>query len=453
MSVPTSFPLGTARRMSPLKLALALRNPTDLLTEIAAWPGDVAQAQIGRQSIAVLKHPDLVQQLLVADSARVEKGRTFERALFFLFLGDGLLNSKGETHRRQRRLMLPAFHRSRIAGYGRAMVAAATATAEPWRDGEIRDLNAEMMALTLNVVGCTLFSSGGGDTARSISDAFGRLTAHVNRLAFPGAKWLLRTPLPFARRLRDAERLLNDTVLALIREHRERGEDTGDLLSMLLLTEDSERPGEHLSDAELRDQVMTLFFAGHETTANALTWTLWLLAQHPEAEATLHVELDRVIGGRAPAFEDVPRLVFTEQIVRETLRLYPPVWAIGRRTLADLTFNGLVVSRNSLVVASQWISHRDARWYPEPDAFRPARWTPEFRTALPRFAYYPFGGGPRSCIGENFAWTELVLIVATLAQRWRFAATSTTQKIRQHARITLHPDREVRLQLHRRAQA
>lgn len=437
--------------MSPLKLAWSLRNPTGLLSEIATWPGDLAQAQIGKRTVALLKHPDLVQQLLVADSSRVEKGRTFERALFFRFLGDGLLNSKGEAHRRQRRLMLPGFHRARLAGYGRAMVGATASASARWQDGETRDLSAEMMALTLSVVGCTLFSSGVGNTAETISDAFSRLTANVNKLAFPGARLLLKTPLPFARRIHEAERTLNETVFALIRAHRARGEDTGDLLSMLLLAEDSERPGEHLSDVEVRDQVMTLFFAGHETSANALTWTLWLLAQHPEVEAALHAELATVLGDRAPAFEDAARLTFTEQIIREVLRLYPPVWAIGRRTLADLNFNGTTVPRDSLVLASQWVSHRDARYYPEPDRFLPSRWTPGFRTALPRFAYYPFGGGPRSCIGENFAWTELTLIIATLTQRWRFSTTADTAKVRPHARITLHPNREVRLRLHRRA--
>lgn len=450
MSAPTSSPPGTTRRKSALGLAWSLRNPTGALEDIAAWPGDVARLQIGGRTVAVVKHPDLVQQLLVAHAAQVEKGRTFERALFFRFLGDGLLNSRGDAHRRQRRLMLPAFHRARLAGYSRGMVESATTLAGTWQDGETRDLAAEMMSLTLSVVGCTLFSSGVGGAAQSISDGFSELTSHVNRLAFPGAKHLLRTPLPFARRIREAERRLNDTVFALIKEHRARGADTGDLLSMLLLAEDSERPGEHLSDSEVRDQVMTLFFAGNETTANALTWVLWLLAQHPSIEAELHAELDRVLGGRPPAFEDFPRLTFTEQIVRETIRLYPPVWALGRRTLADLSFNGLDVPRDSLVVASQWISHRDARWYEEPAAFRPSRWTPEFRAALPRFAFYPFGGGPRSCIGENFAWMELVLILATLTQRWRFLATPGTPKVRPDARITLHPSRAVHLQLQRR---
>jgi cytochrome P450 len=443
MPDPTSAPAGTIQRLSPLKLALSLRNPTAILTEVAGWPGDVAQVQIGRQTITVLKHPDLIQQVLVAESARVEKGRTFERALFFLFLGDGLLNSKGEKHRRNRRLVLPAFHRSRLAGYGRAIVDNAAAASRLWRDGEVRDLNADMMTLTLNVVGSTLFSAGVDEAAKSISHAFGELTQHVNRLAFPGARWLLKTPLPFARRIRDAERTLNEIVIALIKAHRARGEDTGDLLSMLLLAEDSERPGEHLSDIEARDQVMTIFFAGHETTANALTWTFWLLSQHPEIEAALHAELDHVLAGRAPSFEDTTRLVFTEQILREVLRLYPPVWAIGRRTLSELSFNGIATPLDSLVITSQWISHRDARWYPEPERFNPMRWTASFRATLPRFAYYPFGGGPRSCMGENFAWAELILIVATFAQRWRFTAAPDAKAVRPHARITLHPDRKI----------
>jgi cytochrome P450 len=369
--------------------------------------------------------------------------------LFFQFLGDGLLNSKGEKHRRQRRLMLPAFHRSRMTGYGRSIVESAAAI--QWTDGEVRDVGSDMMTLALNIVASTLFSSNVEQDAKSISEAFGELTRQANRLSFPGAKWLLKTPLPFARRLRAAEAKLNDTVFSIIRRHRANGQDTGDLLSMLLLAEDSDKLGEHMSDIEVRDQVMTLFFAGHETTANALTWSFWLLARHPEIERELHTKLQRVLEGRPPTFADVPQLVFTEQIIREVLRLYPPVWAIGRRTLENLTFNGLSVPGGTLVVASQWIAHRDPRWFPEPDAFRPARWTSDFRAVLPRFAYFPFGGGPRSCLGENFAWTELILVIATLAQRWRFIEAPGAKPLRPHARITLHPNRQVSLGVLRHA--
>jgi cytochrome P450 len=388
--------------------------------------------------------------MLVAEHAHTEKGRTFERALFFVFLGDGLLNSKGEAHRRQRRLVLPAFHRSRLAGYGRSMVDAATKLSGTWQDGDVRDVSADYTRLTLDVVGHTLFSSDIGGVVHAITDSFRQLSIDINRLAFPGAAWLLRSPLPFARRIRQAQVTLDEIVYTLIRQRRVRNEDTGDLLSMLLLAEDAEHPGERLSDREVRDQVMTLFFAGHETTANALTWTTWLLARHPDIQAALEAELEAVLAGRTPGFEDVPKLVLTEQIIREAMRLYPPVWALARRSLADLTFADLVIPRDSLLVASPWISHRDPRWYSEPDAFRPTRWTPEFRAALPRFAYYPFGGGARSCIGENYAWTEFILIIATLCQEWRFHAAADSHLVQPHGRITLHADRPVRLKLERR---
>jgi cytochrome P450 len=427
-----------------------MRNPTGFLLDALEWPGEVAEVRIGRRAIVLLKHPDLIQQLLVADATRTEKGRTLERALFFRFLGDGLLNSKGESHRRQRRLILPAFHRQRLAGYAEAMVDTARATAETWQDGQTRDIGEDMMALTLSVVGRALCSTGVGGAAPEITKAFSRLTENVNRMLFPGARWLLRSPLPFARRVRDAERMLDETVYALIRERRSRAEDTGDLLSMLLLAEDAERPGERLADVEVRDQVMTLIFAGHETIANVLTWAWWLIAQHPHVESALHHELDTVLGTRAPSFEDVPKLCYTEKIVHEVLRLFPPVWALGRRAIAPLNFNGHVVQPGSLVVASQWASHRDPRWFPEPETFRPERWTQSFQTSLPRFAYFPFGGGPRSCIGEHFAWMELALVLATIAQRWRLGVTDTTSAVKPEARITLHPDRPVLLHLERR---
>lgn len=441
--------LGTVRLISPLRFVWDRRNPLRFLDRLGEWPGDLAQAKIGRHTVVLLKHPDLVQKLLVSEAAKTEKGRTLERSLFFLFLGDGLLNSHGEVHRRQRRLVLPAFHRSRLSNYGKIIVSATRQSTITWQDGEVRDLGAELMNLTLTVVGRTLFSSNVDDKAQVITNAFSELTANVSRLAFPGAARLLDSPLPFARRIRRAERTLDETVHAIIRKRRNSGKDTGDLLSMLLLAEDAERPGEQLNDLEVRDQIMTLFFAGHETTANALTWMCWLLALHPTVASALHTEVAEVLGDRDPSIEDLPKLVLTEQIVRETLRLYPPIWAMGRRLLEDLNFGEWMVPRHTLVVASQWKMHRDPRWFTSPDTFQPNRWTPAFRAALPRFAYFPFGGGPRSCIGENFAWAEFTLVLATLAQHWSFEATEKTLAVKPEARITLHPDRPIKLRLRR----
>ncbi|MDB6093886.1 MAG: cytochrome [Verrucomicrobia bacterium] len=440
----------SSRRISLLEMFRAQRDPLRFLDSLKSSSADVVHLTFGRLSVALLKHPDLVQQMLVAENATTEKGRAFERALFFQFLGGGLLNSKGEEHRRQRRLVLPAFHRSRLAGYGNAMVEAADRVTAQWRDGEVRDLTADMFTLTLDVVGHTLFSADVKGTAQAITDAFNQLSIGVNRLSFPGAKWLLRSPLSFARKIRRGQATLDAIVYALIRERRSRLEDTGDLLSMLLLAEDAEHPGQHLSDEEVRDQVMTLFFAGHETTSNALTWTCWLLARHPAIEAALHAELAQVLGDRAPTFADVPNLVLTEQVIRESMRLYPPVWAMARRTLVELDFAGQKIPCPSLLVACPWITHRDARWFPDPDQFQPTRWTREFRTALPRFAYFPFGGGARSCIGENFAWMEFILIIARFAQQWRFGTTADSHLVKPQGRITLHPDRPVQLRLQRR---
>jgi cytochrome P450 len=420
-----------------------------LLEEISAWPGDSAEVRVSRQAITVLKHPDLVQQLVVGCAAQTGKGRSAERQRFFAFLGEGVLNTEGELHRRQRRLVLPAFHRSRLPAYAQVIGETTRRLTAPWRAGESRDLAAEMMALTLAIVGRALFSSPAGEdeAGGAIARGFNDMMSHLNDLIFPGATWLLRTPLPFARRLRRAQQILDDRVYQLIRGRRAAGSDTGDLLSTLLLAEDAERPGERLSDREVRDQVMTLFFAGQETAANALTWTWWLLATHPAAEAALHAELGRVLAGRDPVFADVAQLPYTNQIVSEALRLYPPVWSMGRQALADLELGGRTVPSGSLILAPQWLLHRDARWFAEPTTFRPERWTPEFRAALPRFAYFPFGGGPRSCIGEGLAWTEIILVVATLAQRWRFEAGPEGRQIRPTPRISLGPDRPVRLTL------
>jgi cytochrome P450 len=451
MSQPPASSSPAPLRLSPLTFLWKRRRPLAFMSELAATSPDLVVLQVAHQRVALLKHPSLVQQLLVTDTSRTEKGRTAERELFFSFLGDGLLNIRGEPHRRQRRLMLPGFHHSRLRGYGQTMVDAAANAAAGWQDGEVRDITTEMMVLSLAVAGRTLFSADTAGASQAITAGFDELTQNVNRMLFPGARWLLRSPLPFARRLRTARQNLDAAVYALIHARRAQGTDTGDLLSMLLLAEDAEHLGERLSDVEVRDQVMTLLFTGQDPIGNTLAWTWWLLARHPAEEAALHAELIEVLGGRPPAFDDFPKLVVTERIVREVLRLYPALWTLGRRATENLTYAGHALPTGTLLVASQWIVHRDARWFPDPADFRPSRWTAEFRAALPRYAYFPFGGGARSCVAENFAWMELVLIVATLAQRWRFTLTPAAQETQPQARITLHPDRPVPLRFTRRA--
>jgi cytochrome P450 len=440
----------TSRRMSLPAFLWARRRPLKMLTDIAQWPGDLAEVKIGRQAFVLIKHPDLVQELLVGNANKIAKGHTAERKRFFAFLGEGLLNAEGDAHRRQRRLMLPAFHRSRLASYGETMVRSAGAAAAAWHEGETRDITADMMKLTLHVVGNTLFSSDVAGEAERIASGFDSLVADLNRMIFPGALFALRTPLPFARRIRLAQAALDSVVYDLIRRKRAAQGDTGDLLSMLLQAEDADRPGERLTDLEIRNQVMTLFFAGQGTTANALSWIFWLLAKHPEIQESLAQEVTRVVGGRLPAFSDVPNLSQSAGIISEALRLYPPVWTMGREAKEDFELGGNTVRKGALVLASQWVIHRDPRFYEHPLEFRPERWTDQFRGGLPRFAFFPFGGGARSCIGENFAWTEMVLIIATITSKWRMALTPEAADIKPFPRISLAQDRPLRLSLHRR---
>jgi cytochrome P450 len=449
MGNPAVQASATSRRMSLPRFLWARRRPLDMMDAICRWPGDLAEVRIGRQSFVLLKHPDLVHELLVTHAARIAKGHTAERRRFFAFLGEGLLNSDGDTHRRQRRLVLPAFHRSRLAQYGEAMVRTTDSALSVWRENEVRDVARDMMKLTLSIVGHTLFSSDVGGTADAIAAGFDNLVTDLNRMIFPGASLLLGSPMPFARRIRRSQAALDEIVYGLIRARRAQPADTGDLLSTLLLAEDAERPGEHLDDVEIRNQVMTLFFAGQGTTANALSWVFWLLARHPEVQSALQEELSRALAGRAPTFADVPGLVLAGQIVTEAMRLYPPVWTMGREATEDIELGGVPIRKGTLVLASQWVIHRDPRWYDEPMAFKPARWTDTFRGTLPRFAYFPFGGGARSCIGENFAWAEMILVLASVAGKWRLSMTAEADTVRPRPKISLGPDGPVLLRLNR----
>ena len=236
----------------------------------------------------------------------------------------------------------------------------------------------------------------------------------------PYAEILARLPLPQVRRFNAARTRLDAVIYRMIAEHRRTDDDRGDLLSMLLAARDDDADGAGMTDKQVRDEAMTIFLAGHETTANALAWTWYLLGEHPEVEARLHAELARVLGGRAPTVEDLPALTYTRQALAESMRLYPPAWIVGRRTIAPYEVGGYAIPPETIVVLAQTVTHRDARYYSDPDRFDPGRWTPEFEGALPKFAYFPFGGGPRVCIGEQFAWMELILVLATLAQHWRF---------------------------------
>ena len=356
--------------------------------------------------------------MLVTNHRNFHKGRGLERAK--LLLGDGLLTSEGEAHLRQRRLTQPAFHRQRVAAYGAVMAAYAAARRDRWRAGTVVDAHKEMMALTLAIVGKTLFDADVEDEAAEIGDAL-TTTFELFNFGFflPFSERLSRLPLPGTLRFRKARARLDATIYRLIDERRRSGTDRGDLLSMLLMARDTEGDGGAMTDLQLRDEAMTIFLAGHETTANALTWTWYLLSQHPDVEARLHAEVDSALGGRLPAADDLGSLPYTRMVLAESMRLYPPAWILGRRALGPFEANGYSIPARSIVVASQYLMHRDGRWFPEPERFDPERFSPERQSERPKLAYFPFGAGPRVCIGEQFAWMEGMIALATIAQQWQ----------------------------------
>ena len=413
------------------------RDPLKFFTRLAREYGDVVQFRAGPQRVFLLNHPDYVRDLLVTHHGRFHKGRALQRAK--RLLGTGLLTSEGEFHRRQRRLAQPAFHRQRVNSYARVMTEFASETSARWRDQQTLDISEEMSRLTLSIVGKTLFDADVGRDADEVGAALTEVMNLFNYLMLPFSELLEKLPLPPQRRFQRARARLDRIIYRIIEERRRGGRDRGDLLSMLLFAVDEEGDRSRMSDEQLRDEVMTIFLAGHETTANALTWAWYLLAQNPEAEKKLHAELDRVLeGGRLPTVEDLPALRYAEMVVAETMRLYPPAWAIGRLAIEDHEAGGYLIPRGSLVLVSQYVMHRDPRFFPDPERFRPERWTPEAKEARPQFSYFPFGGGVRRCIGEGFAWTEGVLLLAALARRWAMRL-APGHAVEPQPRITLRP--------------
>jgi cytochrome P450 len=413
---PLPGPRGVA---FPRRFLAFRREPLSFLTRLARDYGDVAAARLGPRTIVLVSDPELIREILVVRGREFIKSQALERAR--LLLGEGLLTSEGELHLRERRMIQPAFHRERIAGYGRAMTGLSARFGAGWRAGQVVDMAVEMMRLTLAVVGRTLFGADVEAEAAEISAALTDAMGLMGRVTNPLAPLLDRLPLPATRRFQRARARLDGTIYRLIGERRARaatGEAEGDLLSLLLSARDPEGGGP-LNDLQLRDEALTLFLAGHETTANALAWTWYLLARNPEAEDRLHDELDTVLDGRPATVEDYGRLPYTVRVLTESMRLYPPAWAVGRQALKPLEIGGYALPARQPILMAQWVVHRDPRWFPGPENFDPDRWLPEREAALPRFAYFPFGGGTRKCIGESFAWMEAVLVLATLARSWR----------------------------------
>ncbi|WP_422929451.1 cytochrome P450 [Singulisphaera sp. PoT] len=412
------------------------RDRLGFLEECSRTYGDVVSFRLAHHPIIVVNHPDQIEEVLVTNNKHYIKH--FALRMTKSTLGNGLLTSEGEFWRRQRRLSQPAFHRERIAASADMMVAFTERMLEGWRDGQTRDIQNDMMQVTLQIVAKALFdadvSGESADASEAMEFVLRCFTARVGKII----RLPEFIPTPVNIRLRRAIKSLDSIIFRVIEERRASGADRGDLLSMLLQAHD-EDDGGGMTDRQLRDELMTLFMAGHETTANTLGWALYLISLHPEVESRLHAELDSVLGDRLPTLSDLPKLPYTENVISETLRLYPTVWLLGREAIVPTEVGGYPVPVGTTIYMSQWVLHRDPRFFDDPLSYRPERWENQLSKRIPRYAYFPFGGGPRICIGNTFALMESALILATIARRFRLSL-SPGAKITPLPTMTLRAD-------------
>jgi cytochrome P450 len=410
------------------------RKPLAFFTTTARTYGDVARWSFGSQPVYLVSHPDWIEDILVTSAKKFMKGIALQRAK--RLLGEGLLTSEGQMHLRQRRTIQPLFHKQQVQRFAASMVRHALRWRDGVKDGSTFDMTAEMGGLTLAIVGDTLFSANVERDAKDVREALHDAVQSFAYAVMPYIELIEKLPFgPFVK-VRTARARLDRVILRVIAERRaDPSADHADLVSMLLAARDPENPAAPgMSDQQIRDEAMTIFLAGHETTANAMAWTWHLLGGHRAAEATLHEEIDRVLGGRPPEAADVAKLEYTRAVIAESMRLFPPAWTMGRRVVEPHAVGGHELEPGALVLLSQWVVHRDPRWWDQPEVFAPERWLAP--ASRPKYSYFPFGGGNRVCIGESFAWTEAMLLLAAIAQRWTFApATSPTPE----PRITLRP--------------
>jgi cytochrome P450 len=398
--------------------------------------GDIVWMRFLYVPALFLFHPDQIEYVLATNAKNFIKSMSLRSNFFQRLVGNGLLTSEGEEWKRQRRLSSPAFHRERIASYATTMVDHTNQLISSWQPGEARDMHRDMMRLTLEIVVKCLFSS---DVSNDVDEVGETLKELVKPFASQASlKWILdnRLPTPNHLRFHALARKIDKVVYRIIAERHASGRDEGDLLSMLLAARDED--GSQMTDTQLRDEVMTLFLAGHETTALTMAWTWYLLGKHPEAEKKFHAELDSVLAGRDPVMEDLPRLKYTEQIAKESMRLYPPAFGLGREPINDCEIGGYHVPAGTQVFLFQWATHRDPRFYDDPLAFKPERWTAEFAERLPKYAYFPFGGGPRGCIGASFAMMEIILCLATIGRKFRLELAAE-QDVEIYPAMSLRP--------------
>jgi cytochrome P450 len=471
MSVVTKFPPGPTHKMPGKLLRQFIHDPINTLSDIAREYGDISYFRLGREYVYLINNPYHIEKVLIYDHRNFKKGKRLQTAK--AVLGEGLVTSEGEFHNRQRRLIQPIFHPKQIITYSNIMTYYATRVRDGWNDGDTVDISEEMMRLTLGIICKSVLNYDIEAEAQEVGKALTTVRKYSKRLQSPIGHVLDKIPvLPAVRGARKAKNELDSLMYQMIADRRrqEQGNNNNgkssdnDLLSRLMQAHDPDTPNnirtlsnnneEKMPDRQVRDEVMTIFIAGHETTANALTWTFYLLSQNQDVETKLHDEINSVLGdsrdnnieSRIPSADDIPKLQYTEKVLRESMRLYPPVWTIGRHVEDDYPIGEYTIPAGSSILMSQYVMHHNPRYYEEPERFNPDRWTEEFKTHLPRFCYFPFGGGIRGCIGEPFAWMEGVLIIATIAQKWTMRLLPS-QRIKLDPAITLRPKYGMKMKL------
>lgn len=451
------------------------RDPLGFLLKLSEY-GDLAHYKVGQTDIYLLNQPEYIREVLVTHNRNFIKGDTAK--LLKYTVGEGLLTSEGDFWLRQRRMIQPSFHRERVAAYSQTITDYTDELQANWQDNATTNIAKDMMHLTLEIVTKALLGfdlglvqakqqgsssdSADSNTNKVDPQQLDKAIASINDTAerilipLPIAELLQRLPLPATRRYEASLSYLDNLVYGIIEQHR-RVKGQNDLLSLLIEAQDSEISQETgkpqfpvtMSDKQIRDEVITFFLAGHETTALALTWAWYLLSEHPEVEANLYAELKQVLNGRTPTLANVAELKYTEMVLNEAMRLYPPAWLLSRIVVSDFQMGDYLLLKGSLLFLSPYVMHRHPRYYPDPEKFDPERWQPERRANLPKFAYFPFGGGPRTCIGEPFSRLEAILVLASIAQNWRLQVASG-QIIKPKPLVTLRPKNGIIMRLEKR---
>jgi cytochrome P450 len=434
-------------RLDGFLLATRRRDILKFLIKVAGEYGDIVHFQIGPRRIFLLNHPDYIKAALTAHYESFVKGRQLRRTRHFL--GDGLLTSEGELHRRQRQLIQPAFHRQQFGKHASVIMEHGVRLRKRWQHGQQLDIMREMKGLMLAITSKMIFDTKTDAEADEINEAVALVISQFQLFGSPLGNLLAKLPMSRARRVRKAQDRLDGIVCRIIAERRQSGKDHGDLLSMLISALDEPSSDTQIDELTVRDEAVTFFLAGYETMGTALAWTWFLLAQDPAVQAKLHAELDSVLGPRLPALDDMGELRYTKMVFAEAMRMYPPAWVLARYLIKDFETGGFVMPAGSIVILSQYLMHHDSRYFPDPSRFDPQRWTSELKASRPQYSYFPFGGGPRGCLGEGLAWIQGTLIIATIAQRWRVQAIPSPP-VELHPLITLQPRRKIILQLARR---